>query len=825
MNNDDKLREQLKSEPVPDRLSPENIKKMLDEQAPKKKRSGISVAGRITAAAAACAVIGGTAAYTMNNGKINRKSDSALIKEGSAVTTPEGTTTAPEQELKKLESYMSGAKDYEQVYTMFKDAADRAEKQRKLQEKRNRYKNDVVYEAVAEEEADFAPNDEKSFTADTAVGGTVSGLDSPLAPATNSDITPGVEPYIEPDTEPATEPNAEPATEPVTEPDTEPATEPDTEPATEPDEETPEHSDTYHQEQNVLEADIVKTDGKHIYYICSPNDEEYINHPTLRVADVKDGEFTGNYSVDIRNDIAPDADPYQISISDMYVYNDMIVVIGTNNDSAYLNSNFATRTAQRSGSTFAAFYTTGDEPQLIDVYSQDGYYSDVRISPDGYMLLITNYSTCYFNELTDKNEPINYVPCCGMSDDCEILPPEDILLPEGGFGTSDWLSYSVVGSIDLNESGAPSVHDTKTLAGYSGSIYCSADNLYTAAGRWDVGNVTDITRISVSGGDIVPMASGVINGSVKDQFSMSEYDGYFRVAATYTETEEVFHRYDEDINDGFFTSIFKGIVSDEEDGYYSYDVKGTDTRVYVLDMDLNLVGSVEGLGEGEQLKSASFSGNMAYVVTFRQTDPLYAVDLSEPTAPVVLDEFKINGFSTYMQSWGEGLLFGFGQDANDSGRITGVRMTMFDNSDPNDLKAADVYTWNNIYYDEYYTGTEFSSTAVWNRKALLIAPEKNLIGVPINIFEEDPSDEIYDPTNTTKYEFFSFEDGSFVHKGEISDTFSDVDTTGFFEYNRALYIGDYVYVLSDKKFVSADIETLEITDELTFETPMYDQSY
>ena len=100
MNNDDKLREQLKSEPVPDRLRPENIKKMLDEQAPKKKRSGISVAGRITAAAAACAVIGGTAAYTMNNGKINRKSDSALIKEGSAVTTPDGTTSAPEQELK-----------------------------------------------------------------------------------------------------------------------------------------------------------------------------------------------------------------------------------------------------------------------------------------------------------------------------------------------------------------------------------------------------------------------------------------------------------------------------------------------------------------------------------------------------------------------------------------------------------------------------------------------------------------------------------------------------------------------------------------------------
>ena len=73
MNNDDKLREQMKSEPVPDRLKPENIKIMLDNEAPKKKRSGISMAGRIAAAAAACTVIGGTAVYSLNNGKFNNR--------------------------------------------------------------------------------------------------------------------------------------------------------------------------------------------------------------------------------------------------------------------------------------------------------------------------------------------------------------------------------------------------------------------------------------------------------------------------------------------------------------------------------------------------------------------------------------------------------------------------------------------------------------------------------------------------------------------------------------------------------------------------------
>ena len=86
---------------------------------------------------------------------------------------------------------------------------------------------------------------------------------------------------------------------------------------------------------------------------------------------------------------------------------------------------------------------------------------------------------------------------------------------------------------------------------------------------------------------------------------------------------------------------------------------------------------------------------------------------------------------------------------------------------------------------------------------------------------DDPAERLV-RTVLSNAEEVSFEDGSFVHKGEISETFSDVATTGFSDYNRALYIGDYVYVLSGSKFVSADIETLEITDELTFDTP---QSY
>ncbi|WP_297960007.1 beta-propeller domain-containing protein [uncultured Ruminococcus sp.] len=795
MNNDEKIREQLNSEPVPDRLRPENIKKMLDEQAPKKKRSGISMAGRITAAAAACAVIGGTAAYTMNNGKFNKHRFSD-VTEGTTNGTkaPEGTTQAPE--LKLQASYMSCAKDYDQVYTMFEKASKKAEKERLRLERSYSKKS---FGAVYDEEFALEEAEDTDFTA--------AAHSSVETPQTNgSQVTEPEIPVIDRDNDNEPEPATEPLTEPATEPDTEPVTEPD-EPSTEPDgDETPDHSDTYNQEKDVMEADIVKTDGKHIFYVTNPYNSDYYTVPTLRVATVQDGKFTGSTSIDL-TDVIDSENSTNVYVNEMYIYNGMLAVICSDNTNAYMYGSVDSYDERIvTNNTIIAFYTIEDEPQLIDVYRQDGYFHDVRISPDGFMLLITDYTSSRFTDIKTSSDTRRYIPSCGLSDCCEPIHPDDILIPDCGFGSTEWLSYSVIGSIDLNKSGAPAIRDMKTLAGNSGSIYCSADNLYVAANNAEDYNTTDITRISISNGEIIPMASTNIDGVVKDQFSMSEYDGYFRVAATFNDVTSEFHKYDDD--DTFFEAIIKDYFSDD-DGYYTYTSVKKDTRVYVLDMDMNMVGSVDGLGENEELKSASFSGNMAYVVTFRQTDPLYAVDLSNPAAPEVLDEFKINGFSTYMQSWGEGLLFGFGQDADENGRITGLRMTMFDNSDPNNLEAADVYIWENkTDFDYQY----YSSEAVWDRKAILLAPEKNLIGVPISC---DTSN--YEEAKSLRqYQFFSFEDGQFVKKGEITSEDPFADQLLNFTFDRALYIGNHAYALSANKFVSVDLDSFEITDELEF---------
>ncbi|WP_024861743.1 beta-propeller domain-containing protein [Ruminococcus flavefaciens] len=796
MNNDDKLREQMKSEPVPERLKPENIKIMLDNEAPKKKRSGISMAGRVAAAAAACTVIGGTAAYTMNNRNFDKSTTS--YKEPLYENTAADTVPAAEPTATKQTNYMSGAKDYEQVYTMFKAAAGKYKEEIK-KEKRNLVKTEETVSGI--EEYDMGDAAAESFDESYLGSGKGGGLDT----YTNEPEVPIIDGQLptEPDTEPVTEPTTEASTEDSTESTTEPTTET---PSTEKD---PEHSETYYQEQDVLEADIVKTDGKRIYYVCMTKNDK----PVLQTADVKDGKFTGNSTVYISDAVLEDDEDSYVNVSDMYVYNDMIVILGR----------YSKYTDYYTDYTFVAFYTTGDDPELIDVYKQTGYYNDVRISPEGYMLLTSTYSSCGFDELDGSDDIERYIPCFGLTKEYGAVAAEDILLPNE-FDTSNWLSYTVVGSIDLSKTGAPAVRDIKTMAGYSGSIYCSADNLYIASYNWNVTTAnTNITRISVKGGNIEPQAGCTINGHVNDQFSMSEYNGYLRVAASYTEYKEIFHEYSGD--EGFIDGLWNRIKG-EENGYYTYETVTKDNRVYVLDMDLNMVGSIDGLGIDEEVKSASFSGNMAYIVTFRQTDPLYAVDLSDPTNPVVLDELKLNGFSTYMQSWNENLLLGFGENADDNGRVTGIKLTLFDNSDPNDLKVADSYTWDMSQYDDDFwsdpsgqTYEYISSVAVWERKALLIAPEKNLIGVPLSRDKTQYGEDYYDCENsiTYQYVFFSVEDGKLVEKGIIDNT---VDLNeGYYNrsfFNRAIYIGDYVYALSARKIVAASIDTLEISDELEF---------
>ena len=781
--NDEKVKKFLEKEDIPEELTPENIKKMLDEKAPSKKRKNISVAGRVGALVASLAVIaGGTLAYT-NIDKKHNCPDYTNCETGQNIIAP----IAPEisedvQQLANTGNYMTGAEDYEQIYMLFKEVADNR-KQNALQSARSYGAMDngiMVDGAIAEgamvlneDIADEVMEDSAMYDYDYDDMEIVQGVEYEDAMKT-ADI--------------ATSNESAPLETGAGE----------------------EFSETYNQEENVLEADIVKTDGKNIYY--ARNDYNKDSTALVNYATVNKGIFTGYGTIDIGSTVngcfGADYET-NVYVQDMYLYNDMLIVLGTV-DGYCQKQDCHNNWYDYKNSCFVSFYTTDETPQLIDTYYQEGYYSDVRISPEGYMYLISNYSSWDFYRIDTYEDIEKYIPTCGVSDNIECIPAGDILLPEDAFEDMYNLSYSVIGSLDLTQSGTFAPVDTKALAGYTGEIYCSGGNMYTTSG-WDE---TDITRISINGGIITPEASGTVSGRVNDQFSMSEYNGYFRIAVTNDEYEDKYHSYYDD--ETLFDRV-KDKITGEESGYYSHELVKRDNRVYVLDMDLNIVGSVEDFGIDETIKSVKFSGDMAYVVTYEQTDPLFAIDLSDPTNPTILDEFKILGYSTYMQEWSDSLLLGFGVNADENGIETGIKLTMFDNSDPYNLNAVATYTLDRSDDEWLY------SEAVWERKALLIAPEKNLIGVPVTIekyayYDIDAETEF---NNTAKYMFFSYDDGEFTLKGEISSTENNAWIDGFC---RAVYIGDYVYALSGDKFISADIETITECDTIYFDNATEYQS-
>ncbi len=837
--NDEKIRETLNNKPIPVELEPENIKIMLDEKAPAKKRRNIKkTAGRITAGAAACAVICGTSVYFAGQrDSFNKGKNTSEVETTTDKKLPElpvfNLGDDDDLTVNVQASYMSGASGYKEVYQLYKKAEEKYNENHKFTNYDDMVKNEVYFESAVDTNSTVT-----NGTSDAVGKGDYSASDG-AAEAPQPETVPAAEyedlrqdaPETAPE-EPATEiaPEEPPVETVPEEPPVEPATDAATEtipedepPVSDDEEEAPEHSETHNQEEGVLEADIVKTDGEYIYYLYNSENgaleyrlglSSYYNGTSakLNIAAVDDGEFTSAEAIDI--EVTSDyafGEGYtekSLYVNDMYLYNDMLLVVGTvsgSKDEEYNSGNiiFDTLIGDRiktpestyfstKSAVFVSVYTTGESPELIDTYYQEGSYDDVRIAPDGIMYLVSDYTTQQFSHIDDEEQLDSYVPKCGVSKSATFLAPEDILMPEEELEEGNTFSCTVIGSIDLNTSGEITAVDSKALAGYTGEIYSSAGNLYTTIG-WDD---TEITRIAIGGGSITPAANGKVEGRIKDQFSMSEYGGYFRIATTkdsYEDKEQEYTWYDE--NGKAHTESF-----------VSHTHTKRDNRVYVLDMDMNIVGSLTDFGVNEEIKSVNFSGNTAYVVTYEQTDPLFAIDLSDPANPTIMDEFKILGYSTYMQQWEEGMLLGFGVAADEDGIEQGIKLTMFDNSDPYNLDAIDTYE---ILQDD---NSWINSVAVWERKALLIAPEKNLIGVPI--MKETWAYDYEYLEYESGYAFFNFVDGEFVYRGTIDSEIEEYSENDIF--CRSVYVGDYAYILCGSKFISFDIETMQVIDEAVF---------
>ena len=219
-----------------------------------------------------------------------------------------------------------------------------------------------------------------------------------------------------------------------------------------------------------------------------------------------------------------------------------------------------------------------------------------------------------------------------------------------------------------------------TVVGDASQVYASQDVLTVAATRWPevdpmaeqwegplVGSgdvATDLHQFSIAGdGPATYLASGAVDGTLLNQFSMSEHEGVLRVATTE--------------GDAWATG------GAESESYVSTLERDGDQLVEL--------GRVGGMGEGEQIYAVRFLGDVGYVVTFEQTDPLYTLDLSDPADPRVVGELKIPGYSAYLHPIGDGLLLGVGQDATDEGRRLGAQVSLFDVRDPANPERIDTF--------------------------------------------------------------------------------------------------------------------------------------
>jgi len=227
-------------------------------------------------------------------------------------------------------------------------------------------------------------------------------------------------------------------------------------------------------------------------------------------------------------------------------------------------------------------------------------------------------------------------------------------------------SVAVAADGDLVYASSERLYVATTTGGWGGPVPLAAaepamDMAFSGAGVAAEAPAPSTTRTQLHAFDVSSrttsayVASGEVEGWLLGRWAMSEYEGMLRVATT------------------------RGQPWGGPE-----QAPGTDAAVSVLEErgdELTVIGSVGGLGKGEQVRGVRWFGDVATVVTFRQTDPLYTVDLSVPTAPRVLGELKVPGYSAYLHPLGGGLLLGVGQDADETGRVRGAQMATFDLSD------------------------------------------------------------------------------------------------------------------------------------------------
>lgn len=541
------------------------------------------------------------------------------------------------------------------------------------------------------------------------------------------------------------------------------------------------HSETNTQVAGVDEADIIKTNGKYIYYI-SNNILHVVNAiPASNMEEIKTIDLSSNGTWKYKD------------ATELYIDDSYITVIGTEtrlvddnigeDDIIENRINWYHRTTETL--TTINIYKI-DNYKLVRTFEISGNYISSRKIDNNIVLISNKYIYSDYGIL----------PICkdsSVSKEYKDIPANEICY----FKDFEDCNYMIISTIDLKNIDEKA--NVQTFFGASTEIYMNKDSLYVAKICYDYSsgfsvidtngffrdisysytNTTKIHKFDIKGGKVQYCATGVVPGSLLNQFSMDEYNGYFRITTT--------------DNSNFEEST---------------------NNLYVLDSNMNIVGKLENLAKGEKIYSTRFMGTKCYMVTYKTVDPLFVIDISNPTSPRVLGELKIPGYSKYLHPIGENYLIGFGEDSieksymdwNGEQRVTaytnGLKLAIFDVSDFNNPKEI---------HSIKIGGRGSYSELLYNHKALLYDEERGIFAFPATICKEagtyDNGVPMYGKTEFAGVLVYnlSVEDGISL-RGKINHNNGKVY---YHDIERVLYIGDVLYTASPNMIKANNINTIE----------------
>jgi inhibitor of cysteine peptidase len=527
---------------------------------------------------------------------------------------------------------------------------------------------------------------------------------------------------------------------------------------------------TNEQEDGVSEADLIKSDGKYLYY-ASGN--------CLKIAEIAPSLKKAEYIY------------FQNNIEGIYTLTDKIIVIQRKSGNYYL--------CAIDGLQFASPYSTSNNKTFIDIINKndvsfektstieiDGTHINSRVEND-LLILATQCSTAseyYLQTYYQPGEDPAIIYQQNL-DKIKFFAETNIILPKYSvsynnvtiadnlvlsgnqiYSTEDGVGSSLltVSTIDLSNE-QPELNKV-SFFGYGYELYAPSGKLYITNNTYPS---TTIHRIDIIDRKPVYKASGKIPGRILNRWAMNEYNDVLRVA----------------------------VINDQKDC----------SELYCLQLNndkLEIIGSISNIAPRENLHSARFIGEKGYLVTFKKIDPLFTVDLSDHTNPKIVGELKVPGYSDYIHPFGDNYLLTLGKDTDNQGSFAwfqGIQLSIFDVSDMNNPR---------LLHKEIIGSRGTNSSALNNPQAFIFDEENSLLTLPIYLTEGSNGGSSYGTaTFSGVYIYGVSSENGFDYKGRLGE---DITNGYYYNYSnpgRGFFIGDRVYQVNENLIRTAEINNLD----------------